>query len=181
MSDVEALLEHASQARREHRPADAQRDLAEALRLCRTSGTPMQLAATLTSLGQIERDLGHVLPSLEHYQEAAELYRAAGNTLKYAHTIRHLADIHLDEGRHDLAEPFYHEALALYRSEATAQPLDLANAIRGLALLKHATNERDASITLWEEALSLYTQVGVAAGVAESSRRLALLRSAQAR
>ena len=139
----------------------------------------MQTAAALAGLGQIERDLGQIQPSLQHYQEAAKLYHGAGNTLKYAHTIRHLGDIHLEEGRRDLAEPLYKEALALYRADATSQPLDLANTIRGMAILKHENNEPEASMSLWEEARTLYAQVGVAAGVAESSRRLAVLQGAK--
>jgi hypothetical protein len=51
----------------------------------------------------------------------------------------------------------------------------LANAIRGLAILKSDTADAEAARALWEEARDLYAAVNVKAGVAESNRRLALL------
>ena len=57
-----------------------------------------------------------------------------GDPLLLAHTLRHLGDLHHDDGRDDLAEPLYDEALALYRA-SNAPPLDLANAIRSLAVI----------------------------------------------
>jgi len=74
-----------------------------------------------------------------------------------------------------LAGACYHEALGIYRSHAETPPLDLANAIRGLAILKSDTADAEAARALWEEARDLYAAVNVKAGVAESNRRLALL------
>lgn len=102
------------------------------------------------------------------------LYRAEGDPLPIAHTVRHVADILREAGRHKLAEPCYYESLKLYRGEAATAPLDLANAIRGFALLKSNTGEAEAAKALWEEARALYAAVGVEAGVAESDRRLGL-------
>ena len=64
----------------------------------------------------------------------------------------------------------YREALAIYRRNERTPPLDLANALRGFALLKGRSAEANA---LWQEARDLYAAVGVEAGVAESSGRLA--------
>ncbi|MGC2694715.1 MAG: tetratricopeptide repeat protein [Candidatus Angelobacter sp.] len=174
---VDKLLSQAAQARREDRHADAKRGLLEALSLCRQANDSMQLAQALAALGQIETDLGHADAALQHYGEAAAIYRNAADRLKLAHTIRHIGDIHRREGQPELAEPFYREALALYRADERTPPLDLANAIRGLAILKHAAAEIEEARALWEEARSLYTVANVKAGVAESSRRLALLAS----
>jgi hypothetical protein len=85
--------------------------------------------------------------------------------LALAHTIRHVADIHRVQGNPQLAEPCYDEALGLYRANAATPPLDLANAIRGLALLK---NDK----ALWAEARDLYASLDVQAGVDECSRWL---------
>jgi hypothetical protein len=74
-----------------------------------------------------------------------------------------------------LAEPCYHEALTIYRAHKETPPLDLANAIRGLALLKSNAGEVEEARALWAEARDLYAAVNVEAGVKESSRRLALL------
>ncbi|MFZ0802782.1 MAG: hypothetical protein WBQ09_08105 [Terriglobales bacterium] len=51
----------------------------------------------------------------------------------------------------------------------------MANAIRGFAILKGDSGEVKEATLLWQEAKELYAAVKVEAGVAESSRRLALL------
>ena len=112
---------------------------------------------------------------LRNYEEAAVIYREEGDILKLAHTIRHVGDIYRNLGKQELAEPCYGEALELYRANKKTAPLDLANAIRGYALLKHDQGEVQQAKSLWQEARDLYASVNVEAGVAESSRRLALL------
>jgi tetratricopeptide (TPR) repeat protein len=176
MSEVsDKLLGQASQARREHRLADAKRDLVEAVELCRKAGARVDLAMALTGLGQIERDLQNSDSARGHYEEAVAIYRAEGDVLSLAHAIRHLGDIRRHEGHRELAEPCYREALNLYRSHERTPPLDLANAIRGFAILKDEAGEVKEARLLWEEAGKLYAAVKVEAGVAESSRRLAVL------
>lgn len=176
MSDViDRLLHQAAQARRENRLADAKHDLIEAVALSRKADTKIELAKSLTSLGQIERDLRHGAAALKHYQEAVAIYRAEGDALRLAHTVRHVGDILQDEGHHTLAEPCYHEALSIYRGNQQTPPLDLANGIRGLALLKQHAGQAEEARLLWEEARTLYTAVKVEAGVAESTRRIAQL------
>jgi tetratricopeptide (TPR) repeat protein len=172
---IEQLLQQAAQARKEHRSADAKRDLTEAVEACRAHGTQLELAGALKALGQIERDLQHNDVALKLYQEAAAIYRTAGDPLALAHTVRHVGDILLVEGRHALAEPCYQEALTIYRGNEKTAPLDLANTIRGMAMLKQETRNVDEAKALWEEARTLYAQVNVEAGVAESSRRIAQL------
>jgi tetratricopeptide (TPR) repeat protein len=171
----ERLRRRAVEARRENRPEDANRDLIEAVALCRQAGDEIDLAKALTALGQIERDLRNNDAALKNYEEAAAIYRARGDALKLAHTIRHVGDIHRNMGHADLAEPCYREALDLYRRDERTAPLDLANAIRGFAILKHDAGETEKAKMLWEEARELYAAVNVKEGVAESSRRLALL------
>lgn len=175
MADAIAnLLAQGRHARFEN-PADARRSLVEAAALARKAQNQLQLAQALTALGQIERDLHHADEALRHYEEAAAIYHSADLPLKLAHTVRHLGDIHQDQEQLKLAEPCYDEALAIYRAHKETPPLDLANAIRGLALLKGATGETQQAKALWEEAQELYVGVNVEAGVKESERRLALL------
>ncbi len=173
-SAIDNLLVLARHARFED-PDSAKRDLVEAVALARRAQDPLQLAKTLTALGQIERDLHHADEALQHYEEAAAIYRAANVPLMLAHTVRHVGDIHRHKGRPKLAEPCYVEALAIYRAHPETSALDLANTIRGLALLKGDLGETQQAKALWEEARELYASVNVEAGVKESSRRLALL------
>lgn len=172
---VDNLLNQAAQARRANRLSDARRDLVEAVAICRKAGDRLRLARSLTALGQIERDKGNGSVALDHYEEAVAIYCAEGEALKLAHTMRHVGDIHQDAGRLKLAEPCYDEALAIYRAHKETPPLDLANAIRGMALLKEAVGERAQAKALWEEARDLYAAEKVEAGVKESSRRIGLL------
>jgi tetratricopeptide (TPR) repeat protein len=171
----EELVRLAHQARREGRPDDAKRLLSSAGELARKADARVDLARALTSLGQIERDLHHNDCGLSNYEEAAAIYRAEGDLLLVAHTIRHLGDMHREQKHAERAEPFYREALALYRANGQTPALDLANAIRGLAILQGEAGETDEAKLLWEEAKNLYAAVDVKAGVDESLRRLSTL------
>src|SRR5271169_5798519 len=161
---VDNLLSQAAQARRDHRLTDAKRDLLEAVDLCRKAGTRMTLASALTSLGQIERDLKEEDSPRQHYEEAVAIYRGEGDALKLAHAIRHLGDILRHGGHRELAERSYREALNLYRGDERTPPLDLANALRGFAILQDDAGEVKEARSLWEEAGELYATVNVEAG-----------------
>ena len=105
------------------------------------------------------------------YEEAVGLFREVDEPLVLAHTIRHLGDVYLEQGRPDLAEPCYHEALGLYRSNEDDSSLDLANAVRSLAVLRW-----EQARTLWEEVHHLYISLHIEAGIKESADRVAALR-----
>ena len=171
----EELRSRAVAARRESRLDDAKRDLIEAVALCRKGQEEIDLAKALTALGQIESDLHDHAGALKNYEDAAAIYRATNDSQRLAHTIRHIGDMHRRQKRADLAEPCYREAVELYRCDPTTPPLDLANALRGFAMLKDDMGEQLEAKPLWEEARELYAAVEVKEGVAESSRRLALL------
>jgi tetratricopeptide (TPR) repeat protein len=171
----EELMQQAMHARRENRFANAKRDYARAVDICRQNGNKADLARALKGLGQIERDLGHLEIALQHYEEALALHRAEGGAFKIAHTVRHVGDIHQDAGSIESAEPCYNEALKLYRAHKQTDALDLANTIRGMALLKEKTGNHVEAKLLWEEARDLYSKTSVSTGVAESTRHLALL------
>ena len=172
---IDKLIEEATRARLENRLADARRSWMEAVTLSREAKRTGTLIEALKELGQVERDLGRDAEALALYEEAVALCRKGTKTQVLAHTVRHLGDIHSDLGQWGLARPCYEEALALYRCDASTAPLDLANAIRPFAILKERAGEKEAARALWGEARTLYELVGVAAGVAESSRRLAAL------
>lgn len=173
--ESEKLRQNAQNARRTRRLDETRRDAAEAVRVCRDSGSTLELAKALTTLGQIERNLHHATAAVGHYEEAAVIYRQQRNPMRLAHAIRHVGDIHRHEGDREGARRCYAEALEIYRGQAATSPLDLANAIRGFALLLEATGEVAQARSLWLEAKQLYAQVNVQEGVAESSERLAVL------
>ncbi|HEV7485885.1 MAG TPA: ankyrin repeat domain-containing protein [Thermoanaerobaculia bacterium] len=148
-------------------PEEARTLFAEAAKKSRERGARRKLVDALKGVAQIDRDLGRRAEALPSYEEAVAACRDIGDPLLFAHTLRHLGDLHHDDGRDDLAEPLYDEALALYRT-SDAPPLDLANAIRSLAIIKDTAE-------LWEEAFRLYVATNVAPGVVEAAMRLAKL------
>jgi tetratricopeptide (TPR) repeat protein len=172
---TQKLRAEAVQARRENRLRDARNILRDALTLSRESADELDLAKTLTALGQSERDLGNNDAALANYEEATAIYRKGNDALTLAHTIRHLGDIHRHEHHFDIVEACYREALQLYRDHDNPPPLDLANAVRGYAILRQELGDTVEAKSLWEEARRLYSEVNVEAGVKESSRRIALL------
>ena len=130
-------------------------------------------ATLFEELAYVERNLRDQESSQEHYRQAGEIYRSLGNPLK--NTIRHAADLLREQKRLDEAEVLYVESLEIYRRQKDTPPLDLANAIRGFALLKEDVGDRKEALSLWLEARDLYQLTGIEAGVSESDRRIGLL------
>ncbi len=136
------LIDKARQARREDRPADARRDLIQATALAREAENPAVLADALMAWAQIERDLGKDGSALPLYEEAVSCRRRVGEPLGLAHALRHLGDLHRHSERLGLARVCYDEALNLYRTQPQAPALDLANALRPMALLDERVHRR---------------------------------------
>lgn len=130
----------------------------------------LALATALRELGEAERAIHGSQAGVEAYEEAVAILRTIDAPLKLAHTVRHLGDIYRHRRDHERAERCYDESLALYRAHADANTLDVANALRGAALLREQMGKPAAQ--LWEEARDLYREVNVQAGVDEASRHL---------
>ena len=172
---TDTLISQGYAARKEHRPEDAKQHFAEAIALSKSTNDRAGLARALAGLGQIERDLRDGAGARLHYEQSVDVYRTLDNPLALAHTVRHLADILRGQGEYTLAEPCYAEALQIYRRHENTHSLDLANTLRGYALLKTVDNAKPEALQLWHEARNLYAQCNVEAGVAESDSQIALL------
>jgi hypothetical protein len=110
--------------------------------------------------------------SRHHYQGAAVLYREIGRPASLAFALRHEADIVRELCLPAEAEPLYLEAEGIYRQQGEAADLDLANTLRGLALVYESSGRADASKPFFEQARALYTKCKVQAGVAECEEKL---------
>lgn len=174
---VNELLKLGYLARRGNRPNDARVAFGRAVEAARSSGERRLLALALAGLGQIERDLGDTAAAVGHYVESTAILRDAGEPQRFAHTIRHLGDILRERGELAKSASSYEEALAIYRQDPGTPPLDLANALRGYALLKAKLGDAHASIQLWREAGAIYESLGLDAGVTESRKQIAELNS----
>ena len=172
-----SLLDQVREAKRQHRLKYAQSLFRKALDESRTSEDRALRATLYAELAYVERSLGALEHSKTHYLMAAGTYRVLEKPLQWAHKARHAADILREQGKGDESGRLYAEVLEIYRANADANRLDVANAIRGFALLKtQVGSDRDA-IALWEEARDLYRSENIEAGVEESARQIESLRS----
>ena len=165
--ELQEKLELARAARRQGKFLDSRAQYHEVALTGRRSGDKEALVAGLMGLGQIARDLGTSSESLEYYTEAVEIARDLDDKPLLASTIRHLADVYQEIGELGAAEPLYLEALAAYRDNPQSTALEIANAVRPLALLREKQSKKREAKELWEEAKCLYESAAVGAGVAE--------------
>ncbi len=174
-TEIDLAVQRAFAAQKERRYDDAKREWTTAAELSRQQNDLPELAWATRWLGEIERKLHNLPAARRHYEEAVKLYRWLPDPLVFAHTIRHLGDVYRESKLPELAEPCYREALEVYSAHPEASPLDVANAIRSMAVLKGELGERDEARRLWEDVHQRYLAEGIEAGIAESSARLAAL------
>jgi len=160
------------QARRDDRLADSRAIFLKAVRSAAEEGDRPSLAEALCGLGQAERGIGNLEAARHHYAGAAVLYRQIGPPERLAYAIRHEADMLREACLPAEAEPLYLEAEGIYRQQGEAAALDLANTLRGLALVNESLGRPDASRLLFEQARELYAKCNVEAGVAECNKKL---------
>ncbi len=123
------------------------------------------------------RRQGRLSDATALYEEAAQSFQAEQQPARWAHALRHAAEMAVRSGD---AATGLREARAVIEHYRSSHPteLEMANALRVLALAEAAAGERDHACTHWSEARELYATVGVPDGVAEADRRVAALAAA---
>lgn len=165
-----ALDEHlrlAADARRAAHPEDAWRHLMAAEATARSTGRRRALVTALAGMAQLHRDAGDAASALPLFEEAVVHCQQLRDPQLLAHALRHLGEVHLDLQHVERAHQHLREALDLYRTEPATAPLDLANAVRPLAICLERQGADDDARALWVEARDLYAGLGIDAGVAE--------------
>ena len=171
------LIRRAGEARRRGHLDEARRDLEAAVELLRGAEGPNELMRALGALAHVERDLGREDAARRLYEEAVTVGRERGAApTALAHALRHLGDVHRDAGRTEEADPCLTEAVALYRDDRSSSELDVANALRALALLREMQGRPGPARALWTEARDGYRKLGIAAGAREAEGHLRYLR-----
>jgi len=168
----DTLLGEAYAARRAHQPQAALAAFTQAAESARAAANAETLARALAGIGQIHRDLGDLDQARSFYQQAVDVCRTLNQPLHLAHTLRHLADVLRAQREFFLSRSCYAEAQGLYSLHPDTAPLDLANTLRGRALLEGECGETDWAIEIWSEALDLYRYANVPAGVDEATAHL---------
>jgi tetratricopeptide (TPR) repeat protein len=169
------LIAHGRAARDNGRLDDAKDCFVAAVAQGRKTRDQTQFVQALTELGQLDRQLGNLTSALKHYLDVVAIYRAQKNSLLLAHAVREVADIYREQGQVDKAVPFYQEALEIYRLQELAPPLELADSLRGYALLAADTADPEETMMLWYEAMAHYAEAGSADRVAECQSQIAFL------
>ncbi len=154
-------FERGEETRRTNQPPSAARDaFAQAVAAFRSAGSPSDLARALTRCAQVERDIRNYDAALQFQQEAVDLYRSCDKTASLAHAIRHYADILVAAGRCEDAAPFYREMLQLYEDSCEVPPLEMANAIRSVALHAELSGDAQQARRFWHDARARYENLG---------------------
>ncbi len=168
----QAMVSSTGLTERQNLMESAHLKLLEAVVICRAIGAQFELVDAMRKLGHIEQDLGQIEESKKWYEDAVEEARELNDNMLVAHSVRHLGDIHLSLGSTKVADMCYAEALMLYRNHEPVPTLDLANAIRPMAILKEEAGLTEEAKNLWHEARDLYANAGIQAGVIECSNHL---------
>jgi tetratricopeptide (TPR) repeat protein len=124
---------------------------------------------------QLKTDQGLHIQALPHALKSIEHYRASGEVQHIAHSVRHLADLEFKLGQLDGAEEHYREAIQIYINDDNTTKLNLANTLRGYAMLTESQENIVLALGLWEEVKTLYNSIDIPEGVEEANQHLEAL------
>ncbi len=136
----------------------------ESLAGARASSLPVQAAAALRLLGDIEDRVANYARARELLRESLASYREAGDGIAIADTLTGLAGISMDNGDYDEAERVFREAVAA--ATETGDAIILARATDSLSVTLHVQGKFAEAITSAERALGLYRSHGNVRGIA---------------
>ena len=123
------------------------------------------------------RRQGRLSDATALYEEAAKSFQAEKQLARWAHALRHAAEFAIRAG--DPATGLSEAQLVVdYYRSSPPTTLEMANALRVMALAETAAGEKDSAVVHWSEARGLYRDAGVADGVLEADRHVALLSAA---
>ena len=174
ITNINDLLEAAWSMRREER-YEAARDLVnEALRLCKGEDYDV-LGRIFHIYMQFESDHDDPSKALDLCRKSLLYYKKGGNPHKIAHSTRHMADLETTLGEEESAERHYREAIRIYRDAPDSSKGQLANALRGFAILLEKRGKIGEAIATWKETRTLYAALNLEAGVEEATSKIRAL------
>ena len=147
-------------------------ELEAALELSEKFKVTKEKSVTLSLLAKIYFDLGSNKRSLESYQDALSIAESDSEPEQIAHITRHMADVEREIGDLKSSSSHYEKALAYYRSNMNKYGLNMANAMRGFALLKEKMVDYADAKSLWTEAKIIYEKYKFSDGVKECLAKL---------
>lgn len=178
MNPVLDRVKQALAARRDGDAEAAETAAREALTLARAQpdgGGRDALIVALSVMAQVDQDAGRLDVATQRYAQAAELSRRPPVSPRLPHVLRHLGMLQFRARNLLAAISCCEEAVQIRRGEEGTPPLEMANTLRPLALIREAEGRTAEAAALWEEAATLYAAAGVESGVRESRAHLAAL------
>lgn len=172
--DVDMLLEEAWGKRRESQYDEARTLLNTAREQCGEEDYDALGRISHISM-QLDRDLGKLSEALELCRRSLSYYQRTHNPDRIAHSTRHLADLLRQLDEDEESERCYRKAIGIYRDDPGQQAANLANALRGLALVLEKRRNIEEAINAWREAKSLYKSLRITSGVDEANEKLMAL------
>lgn len=130
--------------------------------------------APLLAKARAARRKGDSAAAYASQQAAIDQLRAAHDP-RLPSALRHAVEMAVEAGLADEALADRTEMITLYRAMRDVVPLDLANAIRVVAVHAQAVGDRETARANWQEARSLYAELRVEEGVAEADKALATI------
>ncbi len=170
------FLDQGEDRRRAGEPDAARRCFAEAISAFHADCDLAGEAQALARQAQLARDAGD-LDWAQHDQQAAiALLRQAGDGHALAFALRNAGDIFLEQGDQDHAAAALAESFVLYEASPDADGLEIADAVRSVALLAEALEEPEQALMMWQDARERYAEAAEgAAGLAEADAHIAAL------
>jgi DNA-binding SARP family transcriptional activator/tetratricopeptide (TPR) repeat protein len=112
----------------------------------------------LTSLGAVNQKLGRHAEAIEYHRRALSLIRDVGERATESSILNNLGNVHLAIGQDDEAVTYHQQALGLAGDGRYRQEEARAHNGIGHALL---TTDPGAARAHWQQALTIYDQLGV--------------------
>jgi tetratricopeptide (TPR) repeat protein len=141
------------------RYGEAGENLEQALALFREIGDRVGEADALALLGVVYQRQGHYRQATDHQQQALALHREIGHPAGEARVLNNLGEIGHVTGQ--LREALIQHTAALTVAAQIGDRYEQARAHNGLAHTHHTTSDSDLARHHWQEALTLYSDLGV--------------------
>jgi DNA-binding SARP family transcriptional activator/Tfp pilus assembly protein PilF len=154
-----ALVNLGTVSLRQGRYPHAIGQLQRVLALFRETGDRFGEAATLTRIGDVGLRQGRCEQASLYHQQALALYREIGDGCGEADALNGLGEALLATGQPGDARAWHATALGL--ASQIGDKYEQARAHNGLAHTYHATGDDGQARHHWQEALTLYTALGV--------------------
>ena len=170
-SDIKELLEEAWNKRRVGNYEEA-RDLVKKAQELSKDDDYNSLGRIFHVYMQFESDHDNLPKALEFCQQSLGFYQKANNSDRIAHSTRHIADLQRALGKDADSESNYRKVIDLYKADSQTHMGDLANTLRGFALVLEKRSKISEAKTAWEETKELYQACNLQAGVDEANEKL---------